>query len=189
MKRISVTMVRKNLLNIPQFSLPEGFTIRLFRKGDEGHWARIETSVDEFKTEEAALERFNKEFGPYIDNMSMRCLFIENEHEEPIATTTAWYGDINGDDKISGRIHWVAVVPEYQGRKLSKPLLSAAMNILADHHSKAYLTSQTTSYQAINMYLNYGFEPYLTTPTCYEAWSLLEDVLDRQILDVENNHD
>ncbi|MBS4209979.1 GNAT family N-acetyltransferase [Bacillus sp. FJAT-50079] len=182
MKRISVKMVRKNLLDIPQFSLPEGFTIRLFRKGDEHHWARIETSVDEFINEEAALERFNKEFGPYIDEMTSRCLFIENEHGEPIATTTAWYGDVNGDGEIAGRIHWVGVVPEYQGRKLSKPLLSAAMNILADHHSKAYLTSQTTSYQAINMYINYGFEPDLTLPNSQEAWSLLEDVLNRSIL-------
>lgn len=183
MKRMRLKMVRNNLLNIPQYSLPNGFKIKLFRKGDEHHWARIETSVDEFKNEDAALEHFSKEFGPYIDEMSMRCLFIENEHGEKIATTTAWYGDLKGDGEISGRIHWVGVVPEYQGRKLSKPLLSEAMNILAQHHSKAYLTSQTTSYQAINMYLNYGFEPYLTDPSCSEAWDLMENVLNRQIFE------
>ncbi|CAM4079505.1 GNAT family N-acetyltransferase [Lederbergia lenta] len=182
MKRIPLKMIRKDLLNIPQYSLPTGFRIRLFEKGDEHNWARIETKVDEFENEKAALERFNKEFGAYIDEMSIRCLFIENEHGEAIATTTAWYGDLNGDGEISGRIHWVGVVPEYQGKKLSKPLLSAAMNILAQHHSKAYLTSQTTSYQAINMYLNYGFEPFITGPSCYEAWELIEKTLNRQIL-------
>ncbi|OZU89405.1 GNAT family N-acetyltransferase [Virgibacillus indicus] len=181
MKRIPLKMIRRDLENIPEYSLPAGFQIRTFRKGDEYNWAEIETNVNEFKNEEAALERFNKEFGPYIDEMSKRCLFIENEHGKAIATTTAWYGDLNGDGEISGRIHWVGVVPEYQGKKLSKPLLSAAMHILARYHSKAYLTSQTTSYQAINMYLNYGFEPFLTAPSCNEAWSLMEETLDRQI--------
>jgi ribosomal protein S18 acetylase RimI-like enzyme len=182
MKRIPLKMVRKVLVDIPEYSLPTGFQIRLFEKGDEHNWARVEASVDEFKNEKAALEHFSKEFGPYIDEMSMRCVFIENKNGEVIGTTTAWYGDLNGNGEIWGRIHWVGVVPEYQGAKLSKPLLSAAMNILADHHSKAYLTSQTTSYQAINMYLNYGFEPLITGPNCYEAWSLLENILNRKIL-------
>lgn len=182
MKRIPVKMVRKDLLTIPEYSLPDGYRIRLFEKGDEYHWARVETSVNEFKNGEAALERFNKEFGLYLEDMTKRCLFIENNEGEVIATTTAWYGDLLGDGEISGRIHWVGVAPEYQGQKLAKPLLSAAMNILADHHLKAYLTSQTTSYQAINMYLNYGFEPFLTGPSCEEAWSLLEDILERKII-------
>lgn len=181
MKRIPLKMIRKDLLNIPEYSLPTGFRIRHFEKGDEHHWARIETSVHEFKNKDAALERFNKEFGPSINEMTKRCIFIENNNGEPIGTTTAWYGDLTGDGEILGRIHWVGIVPEYQGKKLSKPLLSAAMNILADHHSKAYLTSQTTSYQAVNMYLNYGFEPFITGPNCAEAWTLLEKNLKRNI--------
>lgn len=182
MKRIPLKMVRKDLLNIPAYALPTGFRIRMFEKGDEHHWARIETSVDEFKNEEAARERFDKEFGTYMDEMAKRCIFIENSNGEAIGTTTAWYGDLNGDGEISGRIHWVGIDPKYQGKKLSKPLLSAAMNILAQDHAKAYLTSQTTSYQAINMYLNYGFEPFLTEPRCHEAWALLEEKLNRKIL-------
>jgi ribosomal protein S18 acetylase RimI-like enzyme len=182
MKRIKLAMVRKNMLDIPQYSLPDGFRIRLFEKGDEQNWARIETSVEEFKDEEAALARFEKEFGAHIGEMTERCLFIEDEHGEAIATTTAWYGDLEGYGEGLGRIHWVGVVPEYQGRKLSKPLLSEAMNILARQHSKAYLTSQTTSYQAVNMYLNYGFEPYLINPTCDEAWALMEKTLNRKIM-------
>lgn len=182
MKRIRLKMIRKDMLNIPEYSLPDGYRLRLFKKGDEHNWARIETSVGEFKNEEEALDHFNKEFGPYIDEMSLRCLFIENEQGEAIATTTAWYGDLKGDGEILGRIHWVGVVPEYQGKKLSKPLLSAAMNILASHHSKAYLTSQTTSYPAINMYLNYGFEPFMSEPSCEEAWDLVEKTLNRPIV-------
>jgi GNAT superfamily N-acetyltransferase len=182
MKRIKLAMVRRDMLEIPQYPLPAGFRIRLFEEGDEKNWARIENSVNEFKDEEAALASFGNEFGAHIDEMMERCLFIEDEHGEAIATTTAWYGDLDGHGEGVGRIHWVGMVPEYQGRKLSKPLLSEAMNILAHHHSNAYLTSQTTSYSAVNMYLNYGFEPYLTSPTCDEAWALMEKTLNRKIL-------
>ena len=56
MKRIKLAMVRKDMVDIPQYSLPAGFRIRLFEKGDEQNWARVETSVDEFKDEEAALD-------------------------------------------------------------------------------------------------------------------------------------
>ncbi len=181
MKRIPLKMIREDLLNIPAKPLPAGFKLRMFEKGDEQEWARIETSVDEFKNKETALERFNKEFGPYIDEMSQRCIFIENSNGVAIGTTTAWYGDLCGNGEVSGRIHWVGIVPEYQGRKLSKPFLSAAMHILAKYHSKAYLTSQTTSYQAVNMYLNYGFKPFITGPECNEAWPLLEETLNRKI--------
>lgn len=182
MERIPLKMVRKNLKNIPTFSLPPGFRMRQFEEGDEHHWARIETSVNEFENEEAALEHFDKEFGSYRDDMTKRCMFIENSNGAPIGTTTAWYGELTGNGEVSGRIHWVGIDPAYQGKKLSKPLLSAAMNILAHHHSEAYLTSQTTSYQAVNMYLNYGFEPFITDPSCDEAWVLLEGILNRKIL-------
>ncbi|MEF3330954.1 GNAT family N-acetyltransferase [Oceanobacillus oncorhynchi] len=182
MKHIPLNMLRKNLSDIPQFSLPDGYSIRFYEKGDERHWAKIETSVDEFKEEAAALAYFEKEFGLFTDEMTKRCLFVENEDGEEIATTTAWHGDLRGDGEISGRIHWVGVTPAYQGKKLAKPLMTAAMNTLAEYHSKAYLTTQTTSFQAINMYLNYGFEPYLMEPTCEEGWRLMEQKLERKIL-------
>ena len=181
MKRIKLQMIRKDLKDIPQYELPEGFRFRMFEAGDENIWANIETRVDEFKTESAALERFEREFGPYIDEMSHRCLFIENAEGETFGTTTAWYGDLEGDGDIRGRIHWVGIVPEYQGKGLSKPLLSRAMSILAEFHDVAYLTSQTTSWQAVNMYLNFGFEPVRLDEDYEAAWSLLEEKLGREI--------
>jgi len=73
-------------------------------------------------------------------------------------------------------------VPEYQGRKLSKPLSAKARKVLSEYHDSAYLTSQTTRYQAVNMYLNFCFKPYVTNETAIEAWKLLEEALNRKIL-------
>ncbi|WP_411843814.1 GNAT family N-acetyltransferase [Salinicoccus sp. HZC-1] len=181
MKRIKLQMIRHDLNDIPQYELPEGYSFRLFQKGDEAIWANIETRVDEFKTEATAIERFEREFGPYIDEMGHRYLFIENAEGEAIGTATAWYGDLEGDGNIRGRIHWVGIVPEHQGRGLSKPLLSEAMNILAKFHDAVYLTSQTTSWQAVNMYLNFGFKPARLDENYDAAWALLEEKLGREI--------
>ncbi len=181
MKYIKLQMIREDLKDIPEYELPEGYRFRMFEAGDEKTWANIETRVDEFKTEAAALERFGREFGDHIDEMGDRCLFIENAEGEAIGTTTAWYGDLEGDGTIRGRIHWVGIVPEYQGRGLSKPLLSRAMDILAESHESAYLTSQTTSWQAVNMYLNFGFQPVRLDGNYEAAWALMEEKLGREI--------
>lgn len=177
MENIKVQMMRTQLDDIPQYDVPKGFVIRKFRKGDEKLWAYIETLAGEFTTEEMALERFNKEFGNHVTEMEQRCIFIENEQREVVGTTTAWYGNLGDDTQMMGRIHWVGIIPAYQGKKLSKPLLSAAMNILALYHDKAYLTSQTISYKAINMYLEFGFKPVQLDENYHKAWQLLAQKL------------
>lgn len=182
MERIKLKMFRNNLENFPQFELPEGYTIRMFRQGDEHNWAKVETAAGEFKDTDEALKRFNKEFGTNIEEMKYRCLFIENKSGEVIGTTTAWFGHLEGIGGKLGRIHFVAIKPEYQGKKLSKPLLSTALNKMIElGHEQVYLTTQTTSYPAINMYLNYGFEPYDTDGQDQKGWMMMEEVLDRKL--------
>jgi ribosomal protein S18 acetylase RimI-like enzyme len=90
------------------------------------------------------------------------------------------HGDFEGEER--GRVHWVGIVPSYQGRKLSKPLLSAVVARLAIDHQKAYLNTQTTSYQAVNLYLNFGFMSYLGNDSGKEGWVLMEQILHRKIL-------
>lgn len=176
---IELFMHRPSLTGIPDFPLPEGYAIRSFRCGDEAHWARIECAAGEFKTEEAALRHFRKEFGDHPAEMERRCLFVTDTQGVPIGTTTAWFGPFDG--RPMGRIHWVAVVPEHQGRKLSKPLLSAALRTMAVFHEEAYLTTQTTSYKAVGMYLNYGFEPAVREAKCRQGWHMIENLLGRSI--------
>jgi len=61
-----IKMVRRAGTPIPDYPLPEGFKFVLYKDGDEEDWARIETSVDEFDNEFAALLRFKEEFEPDI---------------------------------------------------------------------------------------------------------------------------
>lgn len=180
MKHISLAMHREHLHDIPEAPLLDGYSIRMYQDGDEQAWADIETLAGEFPNREAAQERFNREFGSYLEEMKLRCLFLVNPSGRLVGTTTAWRGNTLGD--LQGRIHWVGIIPEEQGKKLANPLLTQALRVLADlQHESAYLTTQTTSWPAVSMYLKYGFKPYRNSDTCAEGWALIEQQLGRRV--------
>jgi ribosomal protein S18 acetylase RimI-like enzyme len=73
-------------------------------------------------------------------------------------------------------------MPEFQGRKLAKPMMAAVMRRLAESHRKVYLTTQTTSAKAINMYLDFGFVPFFFSQDCKRAWGMLAEELNHPLL-------
>jgi GNAT superfamily N-acetyltransferase len=180
MKFIPVEMIRDNMDHLPNFSCPAGYTIRTFVPGDERLWAEIEVAAGEFDMRDEALAHFDAEFGLSAGELEDRCYFLEDPQRNAIGTAMAWYGALAGE--ACGRVHWVGIIPSHQGMKLSKPLLSAVMVRLARDHTSAYLTTQTTSYPAVNLYLSFGFTPYLGADSSTEGWVLLEEALHRKIL-------
>lgn len=177
-----IIMIRDNMDNIPFYVLPSGFYVRKFRPGDEVYWAEVEYAAGEFESSDAALSRFVHEFGNALDEMEDRCFFLVNEEgERVIGTATAWY-DLKFRGEEWGRVHWVAIIPEFQGRKLAKPLMSVVMQRLRQSHNKAYLKTHTKCLKAINMYLDFGFQPSLEYPTCEEAWRQIASLIDHPAL-------
>jgi len=157
MEYFKLVMVRPHLENIPVYHLPERYQFKLFEDQDEIHWAAVETAAGEFQTLTGALKHFDKEFSGHLEEMKKRCVFLLSPDGEVVGTTTAWLGEFQGISQ--GRLHWVAIKPSHQGRGLAKPMLSYALSIMAKYHYKAYLTTQTTSWKAVRMYLDFGFEP------------------------------
>ena len=179
-KYIPLTMVRDHLDHIPSFVCPASYAIRTFRPSDAQHWARVEALAGEFASEDEALREFQEEFGPRLRELEDRCFLLEESQSGVIGTAMAWGGDLVGE--VRGRVHWVGIVPAYQGRGLAKPLLTTVLPRLAHDHRNAFLTTQTTSYRAVNLYLNFGFVPYQTDTSDAEGWRLMEEILQRRIL-------
>ena len=180
-EHVPVVMVREDLADLPSYPLPRGYVIRYYRAGEDHLWAEIEISVASFDSVDGALAYFEREFGPGRDRMEARCLYLEDPNGRAVGTSTAWYNDaFNGRDY--GRIHWVAVRPEYQGRGLAKPLMAASLRRIAEFHDRAYLTTQTNSARAINLYLDFGFVPIETSGRCAAGWTWLASVLDHPSL-------
>lgn len=175
MQRLPLIMVH-SLSNIPTHPVPEAYHIRSF-ENDEKDWAAILTNAGEFDSVNAGLDRFKQEFAPYPAEVRKRMFFLENEAGQAIGTASAWYGELNGEEM--GRIHWVGIVPEYQGKKLAKPLLAFLLQQLASTHQKAYLKTQTTNLKAINAYLKLGFTPYIQDDTAGAIWDEVYTELDK----------
>jgi GNAT superfamily N-acetyltransferase len=171
-EHIPVAMIRETMTHLPVFPLPAGYRIRTYQRGDESFWAEIETAAGEFRSVEGALAHFEKEYSNSLEELESRGFFLESKDGRAIGTATAWFNRECEDSDI-GRLHWVGIHPDYQGRGLAKPLVGAAMERLAQSHNRAYLTTQTTSWIAVKVYLDFGFAPVPGTPRYEDAWPLL----------------
>ena len=176
MELISVRMIRENLDDIPQFDLPPPYTMRWYRQGDEKAWVAIHERADRYTVATPAL--FERQFGTDPEPLSERQCYLCDPDGTPIGTTTAWFDD---DFRAGGwgRVHWVAIVPERQGRGLSKPLLSRACFRLRElGHERAYLSTQTVRIPAINLYLKFGFVPEINDESDERAWLQVREQID-----------
>lgn len=151
-KEDEVTMWRADLENLPDFALPDGFTLRAFEPGDDAKWWQIHERADPLMAHRSGSHR--EFFGSDFDALHARQLFLVSPNGEAIGTASAWW-----DDDETGRVHWVAIVPEFQGRKLAKPLIARVLQLLRAHgHSRAILTTSRQRPRAIALYRGFGFE-------------------------------
>ena len=153
-------LLEGDLDSVPQVPLPEGFRFTFFRPGDRDSWIDIERSAGELTSHAQGVEVWNKYYGGREDSLCRRMVFVENAAGEKVATATA-YEDITGRDRSgSGWLHWVAVRREYQGRGLSKPLISCVLGVMrALGHTHGKIPTQTTTWLACKVYLDLGFRP------------------------------
>jgi GNAT superfamily N-acetyltransferase len=165
---VSLKMVRWNLEHIPQFALPEGFALRWYQPGDEQAWLKIHLAADRFNSITPGL--FAQQFGADPVLLGQRQCYLLADHGELIGTGTAWFND-DFQGQPFGRVHWVALLPRYQGLGLSKPLMTALCQRLRElGHERAYLSTSSARLAAINLYRRFGFVPFLENDGQAEVW-------------------
>jgi len=169
---IEIAMLADPLPAVQAFSVPPGYRIRGFRAGDERHWASIVMGAGEFTELKEALDAFERSFGARSGELPDRMLFLESDIDRPIGTATAWSDDFQG--KHRGQVHWVAIVPEHQGKGLANPLVAATLRRISQEFDSAFLTTQTWSWRAVNMYRRFGFEPVIDRPDVDRALAIID---------------
>lgn len=187
-KHRRVQMVRANLDNVPEFTLPAGFTLRWYEPADEAHWLRIHLAADPFN--EITPELFRKQFGvdaerglrpasadepgsgvnPALRDLRQRQCYMLAPTGEVVGTGTAWFNN-NFEGARWGRVHWLAIMPEFQGRGLAKPLMTSICRRLGElGHEHVYLSTSTARHAAIGLYLKFGFEPLIRSEEDAAVW-------------------
>lgn len=156
-----LTLWRRNLANLPDYPLPPEYRLRLIAPGEVSSWVEVQQAAEPYLT--MSEEWFWQEFGTPKGLAWERCFLLEESAGPVVGTITAWSDD-QLDGRERGRVHWLAIRPEWQGRGLAKPMVSAALQLLSRHHDSAYLITQAERTVAIRLYEAMGFEPYHRPP-------------------------
>jgi GNAT superfamily N-acetyltransferase len=155
----TITMIRPHLDDLPTFMLPAAFSLCWYRPGDEARWVAIQSTG---YRSTITLDKFAAEFGGHREILPERQCYLLDKQGQPIGTATAWLPEAHYDATF-GRIHWVAIVPDYRGRGLAKPLMTAVCQRLkALSHTKAYLTTSDERPVAVHLYREFGFTELLS---------------------------
>ncbi|MDE5700605.1 MAG: GNAT family N-acetyltransferase [Lachnospiraceae bacterium] len=153
-------LLENDITKVPQYELPKGFRFAAYTDGDRDAWIDIELSAKEFVSYEQGLEAWNRYYAAKLEELPNRMFFIETNEGEKIATATAFYNIYGRDPSNDGWLHWVAVKREYQGKGLSKPLITYVLRVMNQlGHARAKIPTQTNTWLACKVYMDLGFVP------------------------------
>lgn len=195
-KYYELLMKCDDLSSFDKYELPSGFHFEFYKSGDELSWVNIHIGSGEFTSVDQGLEWFHKFFDSFIDSLDKRCIFIvDSSTLEKIGTATV---SLLKDKEYgySAAIDWVAIRRDYQGRKLARPLITKFMEVARDlGHTGVILHTQTTTWLAAKLYLDFGFDilntdsfgwRILKTLTNHEKLSLYDDIPLEEVYDLRN---
>mgnify|MGYP004665316793 FL=1 len=155
-----LVLERKNLEEIPVYTLSPGCRFCFYQPGDRDAWISIEQSAKEFSNYAQGLEAWRRYYEGKDEELCRRMIFIEDAQGEKIATATAFYDIYGRDSSGAGWLHWVAVRRDMQGRGLSKPLIARTLTRMRElGYTHAKVPTQTNTWLACRIYLDFGFRP------------------------------
>ena len=167
-RNVEVEMVRDDFDKIPVFPCPAGYSIHWFEQDDEALWVSIWKAAEKYLDIDHAL--FSSEFGNDADSLRDRQFYLIDAAGRAIGTSTAWF-DGDRSNRDTGRVHWVAVIPEKQGQGLSKPIMTVTCERLRDlGYKNSVLGTSTGRLSAINLYSYFGFRPNIRNQDDLSNW-------------------
>ena len=181
-KYIELLMKYDDISDYKKYELPEGFHYEFYKPGDEEELVMIHIESGEFTSVEMGLKCFHDFYDSFIEELPKRCVFIvDNVTGEKVGTATISLLT-EPEQGYNGAVDWVAIKKRYQGRHLAKPLISKFMEIANNvGHSKLILHTQTNTWLAGKLYLDYGFE--ILNKEEKLGWSILKTLTNHSKLE------
>ncbi len=170
--------------NIPRYELPKGYRFVFYKPGDKSAWIDIEISAKEILSGEHGEECWQRYYGNAESELAERMIFIEDESGEKVATATAFYDIHKPAEPGEGQLHWVAVKKEFQGKNLSKPLITYTLAVMKQlGYTRVKIHTQTNTWLACKIYYDLGFRPEADSLQRNKAgWKMVELLTGRSML-------
>ena len=131
--------------------LPEGYTVRLCRRDELEIWKVL--ALEEPQYVDYLTEYFDAVYADKADEFFERCLFVCDPQGKPVGTCFLWkaYGKIE-------TIHWLHVLPEYEGLGLGRALLTEVLQQAKAEDFPIYLHTHPHCLRAVHLYNEFGFQ-------------------------------
>jgi len=162
-KTTSGVRMRRSLdMPLPEYTEPEGFTIRALQHGEEKEWVRMKNAA--FAEEGGkpwTLDNFHRTFTNEACCDYNRIL-VALKGDFMVATTSAW--EIDYGEGPVGLIHWVGTDPKYRGHGLGYALsLRALEELAARGYADAWLNTSYWRGAAVRLYERLDFHVHRRT--------------------------
>jgi ribosomal protein S18 acetylase RimI-like enzyme len=172
---VDVLMVNRDVAAAPRYEMPAGYHMRFYREGDADVWERIQIVSDLYFV--AGVETLANSMPGDTAHLAARVMFLVDPAGVDIGTISAW-DDSDLDGTPMGHIHWVAIMPAAQGRGLGKPMMTAALDVMCRRgDTAAWLETNTARIPALNLYLHFGFVPYIHNDEERTGWRAVAPAL------------
>lgn len=160
-----IAMLLDRIGELPPVSLPEGYSLRNFRPGDDRQWERIYREAFEAEEEPDRFERMMRRDPAFREDR----IFFVCHGDIPVATASAWHRPEYGERM--GYLHWVAVVPRETGRGLGYQVSLACLHKMKfEGRESAMLRTDDFRIPAIKTYLKLGFRPLIMHESHRTRW-------------------
>jgi GNAT superfamily N-acetyltransferase len=156
-------MVRPTRERLPIPSLPDGYLLRQFQRGDEDRYDEL------FHLGFEDADRFDE-----ICDRAMAGGFFVVEHTETgelVASCVAMRGSSSPRHPEAGQLAWLVTDPAHTRKGLGTTVAVAATNQLAAHgYARPFLGTEDFRTIAISIYLKLGWCPYVYRPEMEARW-------------------
>lgn len=163
----------KVLSSLPEIVLPEGYSIRTHRDGDEAAWCEICESLNRGVK---PPEHFDAAMKHDKTILPQRIFYVTDPDGIPVATAT-----MRIRSPKLGTLHMVETRPSARGKGLGKAVCTAAVASLdAMNIPDCDLTTDDFRIPAIKIYLSLGFRPVYHEPDMEGRWNAIFEILNSQ---------
>ncbi|MBN2043648.1 MAG: GNAT family N-acetyltransferase [Anaerolineales bacterium] len=160
-----VQMIWPEGQRIQPSALPQGYTLRTYRPGDEAGFYDLMDSVGWTGWNPEKLQ-------PWLFRILPEGWFfaIHERDGEIIGTCMATH-DPTWEVPFSGEVGWTAVYPDHQGKGIGKAVVGAVVKRFLDAgYAQIHLYTEIWRLAALKVYLRIGFEPYLIQQESIQQW-------------------